>query len=82
MKYTAAKEGIGWKLVAAASVVDVPLSVIGDTFTLPLTVYATVSRVLTTKAPIDPDAASAARHYHGDPPSQAPPERIHGNIIE
>ena len=72
-KTCAARDGLRPKCLAALAALDVPLSAIGDTLTLPLTATVTAWRLYEESRPA-PTAPPA-----NDKPLTS--ERIHGGII-
>jgi uncharacterized protein YceK len=72
-KTCAARDGLRSKALAALAALDVPLSAIGDTLTLPITMTVTAWRMYEESRPEPPP-----------PPTEdkpLTPERIHGGII-
>jgi uncharacterized protein YceK len=84
IRLNAEKKGVTPKLVAAALVLDVPLSAVGDTLTLPVSVAVSAARALDAhrhQPPIDPEERKRLEeNERNQPPGQFTPERIHGGI--
>jgi uncharacterized protein YceK len=74
-KTGASRDGLRPKCLAALAALDVPLSAIGDTLTLPLTATVTAWRLYEESRP-KPTPPPA-----NDTPEPLTPERIHGGII-
>jgi uncharacterized protein YceK len=57
--------GINTRLMAAALVLDVPLSAVADTITLPVTMWATVDRAYTSEPPPSPEEKQYWQQFWG-----------------
>jgi uncharacterized protein YceK len=77
IRLNAEKEGATAKLVTAALVLDVPLSAIGDTLTLPITVAAAINRLANSEPPPDPATQKWRENWFNNegrlPPAEQPP---------
>ena len=79
MKLAAADDWKSPNLAAAAVALDMPLSVIADTLTLPLTLSIAVGRALENRHKQTPKPSPDAKPKPDE--KGATPERIHGGII-
>ncbi len=78
------ENGVRAKLVAAFVLADVPLSAIGDTLTLPITVSVTIARAIDARRESPPAPVEFKRFSDEEKnkPSPLTPESTHGGIAD